>query len=195
MTTTTSPAGRRLVLGAAVVAGVAVLGLVAVLLTRSAADEDTEPSSASGADGVPVASAAPTPASTPTASPSASPSPSPDPTPSAEPSRGQTAAPDTRASTSVSVVTAAWSPERAAIEVSGLVDVVEAGGTCTLVVSLGSASATATSAAEPDATSTSCGTLAVARADLAPGRWSAVLRYDSPTTTGTAAPVTIEVPA
>lgn len=194
MTTTTSPAGRRLVLGAAVVAGVAVLGLAVVLLTRPAAGDDAEPTSAPGADGTPAApSAAPSPSSTPTASPS--PSPSPVTTPSGEPDPEQTPAADTRASTSVSVVTAAFSPERAAIEVSGLADVVEAGGTCTLVVSLGSATATATAAAEADATSTSCGTLAVPRADIAPGRWSAVLRYDSATTTGTSAPVTIEVPA
>ncbi|HEY5515551.1 MAG TPA: hypothetical protein VIK12_05025, partial [Pengzhenrongella sp.] len=68
-------------------------------------------------------------------------------------------------------------------------------GTCTLTLTQGAATVTTSITAEPDAASTSCGTLTVPRADLAPGRWTGVLRYASTASVGESASFTIEVPS
>ena len=71
--------------------------------------------------------------------------------------------------------------------------VIEDGGTCTLELSRDGDSATATSDAVADASTTSCGELQVPADGLEPGEWTAVLAYDSPTTTGTSEPLVVQV--
>lgn len=89
---------------------------------------------------------------------------------------------------------AAWDESTGAVEASGYVSpVVENGGTCTLELEFDGRSVSASAPAEADATTTTCGSLRVASEELAPGRWTAVLRYDSATTAGTSEPVTVEV--
>jgi len=88
-----------------------------------------------------------------------------------------------------------WNPTTAAVEAGGyLSPVVESGGTCTLALTQGSRTVTAVTPALADATTTSCGDLAVPRAKLTPGEWSAVLRYASKTTAGTSDPMSVTVP-
>ena len=72
--------------------------------------------------------------------------------------------------------------------------VVETGGTCTLALTKDGRTVTATSPAQADASTTSCGNLAVPRAKLRPGSWTAVLRYASKTTTGSSDPSPVVVP-
>ena len=115
------------------------------------------------------------------------------PSPSAAPTTAPPA--DGRTPTSVVVTFAEWSTASGAVEAAGLADVVESGGTCTLTLTQGAATVTTSITAEPDAASTSCGTLTVPRADLAPGRWTGVLRYASTASVGESASFTIEVPS
>jgi hypothetical protein len=71
--------------------------------------------------------------------------------------------------------------------------VVEDGGTCTLELTGDGGTASATSTASADATTTSCAELAVPGDELAPGEWSGVLRYSSDTTRGASDALTVEV--
>lgn len=83
----------------------------------------------------------------------------------------------------------------ASVEAGGyLSPVVESGGTCTLALTQGSRTVTAEAPARADASTTSCGGLAVPRAHLAPGTWTAVLLYASKTTTGKSDPMPVAVP-
>lgn len=79
------------------------------------------------------------------------------------------------------------------VGVAGYVGGVEDGGTCTLTLSSGGTSVTATQAALADVSTTTCGTMTVARAKLHPGTWTAVLRYRSPLSEGSSAPVSVVV--
>jgi hypothetical protein len=88
-----------------------------------------------------------------------------------------------------------WNAQSGAVEVSSYVqEVVENGGTCTLTLTQGADSVTASSAAQADASSTTCGDLVVARAKLAPGTWRAVVTYRSDKTRGTSDPAEVTVP-
>lgn len=88
-----------------------------------------------------------------------------------------------------------WDNTTAAVEAGGyLSPVVESGGTCTLELTKGSQTVTVVAPAQADATTTSCGDLAVPRARLTPGGWSAVLRYASKTTAGASDPAPVVVP-
>jgi hypothetical protein len=88
-----------------------------------------------------------------------------------------------------------WVAQTSSVEGGGyLSPVVESGGTCTLELEKGNRTVTVSSNAEPDASTTACGHLAVPRAKLSAGSWTAVLRYTSPTTTGSSEPSTVEVP-
>ena len=73
--------------------------------------------------------------------------------------------------------------------------VVESGGTCTLELRRGGRTLSASGPAEPDATTTVCGGLAVPVADLEPGEWEAVLVYRSASTSGESEPLVVRVPA
>jgi hypothetical protein len=88
-----------------------------------------------------------------------------------------------------------WNTTTAAVEAGGyLSPVVEAGGTCTLALTKGSRTVTAVAPAQADASTTSCGNLAVPRTQLTPGTWMAVLRYSSRSTTGKSEPASVAVP-
>jgi hypothetical protein len=97
----------------------------------------------------------------------------------------------------VVVTYAGWEPSEDAAEVSGFVaGVVEAGGTCRLELrSRGGRTAGVESEAQPDASTTVCGTLSVPRRELSEGTWTAVLSYESGTSSASSDPVDIEVPA
>jgi hypothetical protein len=83
----------------------------------------------------------------------------------------------------------------AQVEVDGyLPGIVEDGGTCTLTLTNGPASVTATVPGSADATTTSCGGAAVPRAELSPGTWTALLAYESTTSHGTSEPAEVTVP-
>ena len=88
-----------------------------------------------------------------------------------------------------------WTDATASVEVGALVSgVVESGGTCTLTLTSGVRTATATTRAEPDASSTSCPVLAIRRSELSPGTWSAVVNYKSPSTSGQSKAARVVVP-
>ncbi|OJV82130.1 MAG: hypothetical protein BGO37_03785 [Cellulomonas sp. 73-92] len=128
----------------------------------------------------------------------ASPVPSPVVTPSVAPRptvEAPTATPgDTRTQVAVTVTSAQWNSVTRAIEVSSFVPVVEDGGTCTLTVTLGSATVKVDGQAYADASSTSCGLLTVPAKDLSKGTWHADVSYGSPHTRGSSAPQPVEVP-
>jgi hypothetical protein len=89
-----------------------------------------------------------------------------------------------------------WVDDPAGVEVSGFVSgVVESGGTCRLTLTHAGSTVTAEQPGEPDASTTVCPTLQVPAAQLTTGSWQAVLTYSSPTSSGTSAASTVEVPA
>ncbi|GAA4745667.1 hypothetical protein GCM10023328_29860 [Modestobacter marinus] len=95
----------------------------------------------------------------------------------------------------VVVTYSGWVDDTAAVELGAYVaGVVESGGRCTLTLTSGSATATTEVTAEPDASSTSCPTMAVPGAELAPGSWQAVVAYESASASGRSTPVTVAVP-
>ena len=93
----------------------------------------------------------------------------------------------------VHVSSAAWNPERSAVEVSGFVPAVaESDGTCTATLTNGSTSVTATADAIANGDFTACGELAVA--GLSPGAWDMVLSYESGAHEGASPAVAVDVP-
>ncbi|TKJ35621.1 hypothetical protein [Blastococcus sp. CCUG 61487] len=96
---------------------------------------------------------------------------------------------------SVRITYADWNPQARAVEAGGIVpDIVEAGGVCTLTLSMGGASATATIEGLPDARSTNCGGLVVPGEGLSPGTWTAVIDYESARTSASSEPVEVQIP-
>ena len=88
-----------------------------------------------------------------------------------------------------------WNATSSAVEAGGYVSgVLEMEGRCTLTLTARGTTRTATSAAEPDATTMSCGSLSVPGSDLSPGTWTAVLTYESGTARGGSAPFEVDVP-
>jgi hypothetical protein len=120
--------------------------------------------------------------------------------PAANPSSGQTVATDEPAVTdgtdvSVELTSWGWNATKRSAQVRGYAaGVVEDGGTCTLTLTQGGRQVTADVEAMPDASTTACGSVAVAGSQLGAGSWQAVLRYESPTSSGSSAPVQIDVP-
>jgi cytoskeletal protein RodZ len=89
-----------------------------------------------------------------------------------------------------------WNATQHLVMVGGYAaGVVESKGVCTLTLTQGARKVTAESPAAPDASTTACGGLSVPGTKLAPGTWRAVLSYASPSSSGAAAPVDIEVGA
>jgi hypothetical protein len=89
-----------------------------------------------------------------------------------------------------------WDPTAGRVEASGFVpEVVEVGGRCTLSLTKGNLHVDATSTAEPDATSTSCGLLAITGDKVEAGTWTATVGYRSTKSQGTSAPMSVAVPA
>jgi hypothetical protein len=120
--------------------------------------------------------------------------------PAANPSSGQTVATDEPAVTdgtdvSVELTSWGWNAGKRSAQVRGYAaGVVEGGGTCTLILTQGARQVTADVEAMPDASTTACGSVAVGGSQLGAGSWQAVLRYESPTSSGSSAPVQIDVP-
>ncbi|MGY1672944.1 hypothetical protein [Geodermatophilus sp. SYSU D00710] len=105
--------------------------------------------------------------------------------------------PDTGQPATVAVTTtySGWDPSASAVVTGGFVgDLIEEGGTCSLVLSRDGVVLTGESTATPDASSTSCGEVRVTGAQLTPGPWEGVLRYSSPDTAGESAPFSVVVP-
>lgn len=173
--------------GALVVAGLAGLAGVAVAGTWSASPAQDVAAGGSVATAV----AAPPPFSVPTP---AAPEPlDVEPAPDAPVARDEPVPAD-GGTVQVIVTFAGVEPSVDGVEVDGFVSgVVEGSGVCTLRLTRGERSAEVSREAVPDATTTSCGALVVPLDDLAAGTWEAVLSYSSPTSTGTADPVRVEI--
>ena len=96
----------------------------------------------------------------------------------------------------VVVSLAEWDPASAGVLVGGYVSpVVEEGGTCTVELEQDGRVVRTEAPGMPDATTTVCGGLEVDGAELGPGTWTLVLRYESPSVAGESAPVDVEVSA
>ena len=117
----------------------------------------------------------------------------PDPAAAGEPAATDAVRP---AATDVVLARAGFDGEAEAVRGSGYVSpVVESGGTCTLELTRDGRTVAVSGPAEPDATTTVCGDLAVPAAEVGPGEWRAVLRYRSAGTSGASEPLVVEVPA
>ncbi|MCC2335685.1 hypothetical protein [Cellulomonas wangsupingiae] len=148
----------------------------------------TSTASATGAS----ASPSTTPVADPPATAAATP-PAPSPAPSA-PAPGPAA--PARTPVEVVVSWAMWDEQAGQVQVAGYAaDVVESGGTCTLTLRLGEHTVTAEQQATPDATTTTCGAVAVPRDRLPQaGTWVAVMSYVSDKSSGSSPDVSIGVP-
>ena len=176
---------------AAVVLAVGMLSACSSGATGQSSAGPTTPATASTAAG-PAAAAQSTTDPSATAVVPESPSAVPPPRTTAQPVVTDTPRPQ---STDVVLSFVGWNTTTSAVEAGGyLSPVVESGGTCTLALTKGARTVTAAAPAQADASTTSCGNLAVPRAKLTPGTWTAVLRYASKTTTGSSNPTPVAVP-
>lgn len=191
---------RRTVVPALAVAAalVAVAVMAGFFVTRgsagtAASTSTSAPPSASGAassatDGAPAAATTTSVVETDAAAPAAN------------PSSGQTVATDAPPAVdgshvSVELTAWGWNAAQGVAQVRGYAaGVVEEGGTCTLTLTKGGQRVSAETEALADASTTACGSVAVPGNRLSAGAWQAVLSYDSPTSSGSSAPVQIEVP-
>ena len=90
---------------------------------------------------------------------------------------------------------AGWEDDSGAVTVRGyLQGVVEDDGICTLTLTNGERSVTATKSGTSNVTDTSCGNVSIAGSKLSPGSWKAVLSYASSTSSGSSEPVDVDVP-
>lgn len=100
-----------------------------------------------------------------------------------------------RQQVSVSRSYGGWSQADAAVVVGGSVSgVIEDGGTCTLTLTRADLVARATTPAVADASSTSCGGLAVPGDELSSGTWRATIDYASAGSAGQSQPFDVVVP-
>lgn len=158
-----------------------------VLFTLVGCSAETAPTAGGSTTASSTQSSAPSPSST---TPSTAPAPGG--TPAAPPSAGPAGQPGV---TAVAISFSAWNATDQVAEVGAYaVDVIETGGACTLTLTRGSVTRTTRGIAEPDATTTSCGYLAVPGSDLSRGEWTVAVNYESPTATGVSDATTIEVP-
>ena len=98
-------------------------------------------------------------------------------------------------SAAVVVTYSGWTDATVGVEVGAYVaGVAESGGTCTLSLTSGSRTARAEVSGEPDSSSTSCPNMAVEPDQLSSGTWSAVVSYESVTTSGESDPVEVVIP-
>jgi hypothetical protein len=94
----------------------------------------------------------------------------------------------------VLITYSAWDKASQTAQVSAIVqNVITDSGTCTLTLSLGATNVHVTKAAAADASTTECGTMAIPRVQLAAGKWTAVVSFNSPNHSGSSAAVQIEV--
>jgi len=174
-----SPAPAR-VIATATAGALALSACAAPLATTSPSPDPSAPPS-------PGPTASPSPSAVPTATSSASPAPSAShvPSPSPTASDGRTA---------VDVIITIADQRGSVVEVASFVpSEIELDGRCTLTLSRAVTSVSSSRDALPDATSTSCGRIAVSVDELSTGTWIAVVEYESETSVGTSDPTTIEV--
>jgi hypothetical protein len=116
-----------------------------------------------------------------------------------EPGPGQPVATDeapgsTEGTVHVVLTYAGWDGATGVLEVAGFVSgVVEEDGTCRATARSEGRTATAKTVAIADATTTSCGTLVIPRAEVSRGTWDVVLSYESPTSNGQSSPTSVQV--
>ena len=188
-----------------------VARLAAVLLLVSGLTACTHGTTA-GAPGTGATTSSPTVDGTPTPTPSptettavgvqATPTPTgaaPTPTPTSPGVASPTARPTGPAvpvkKVTVTVSYSGWMADAAQVEVGAYVEgVIEKTGTCTLTLTRSGRSVTATNPGAADATSTTCGALAIPGTKLSSGTWSAVVSYASPTSAGASTPTEVKVP-
>lgn len=188
-------AGRPLVALSA--AALLLTGLVACT-TGSAGSPDTSPPSTQAAVTPSAPTTAPPDNSAPaTGSDQSTPPTSGDTTPAGPASSGGTSATGSATKTvPVQITINDWNTKSDRAEVDAFVPgVVISGGTCTLTLSQGSTSRTATHPAVTTPSSTSCGLMSIPHAQLAAGTWRAVVRFHAPNAAGRSDAVTIQVPA
>ncbi|WP_456789391.1 hypothetical protein [Cellulomonas sp. P5_C5] len=164
-----------------------VLGGLAACTPGSPTSSSPTPSSSTARPSAVATTAGPT--SVPTTTPT-------DGTPPAsqEPTAGAPA-PDDLTQVAVTISYAGWVADGARVEVGAYVDgVIEGTGTCTLTLTRSGRSVSATVPGTADASSTSCGAVAVDGSQLSSGTWSAVVDYGSPTSVGSSAPTEVVVP-
>jgi hypothetical protein len=100
------------------------------------------------------------------------------------PSAAETSSTDARTAVVPFITTADWDASAKALDVSAIVPgVVEGGGTCTVTLTSGSTTRTATSSGVAAASYTGCEAVAVK--DLAAGTWQVQVRYSSAKAVGT----------
>ena len=120
---------------------------------------------------------------------------------SPNPGSGQTVATDEPVAVETEAVPVvltygAWSAAERQVVAGGYVaGVIEDDGVCTLTLTQGGSRVVAEGPAEPDASTTVCGALAVPAAELSAGTWQAVLTYASAAHNGTSSAMAVEVPA
>lgn len=85
-------------------------------------------------------------------------------------------------------------PNTGNVEVSAYVNgIFEDGGSCTLTLTKGGQSVSASKPATPSAQNVSCGFVTIEKSRLSSGSWQATMSYTSAVAAGTSQPVTIEV--
>ena len=160
--------------------GVATLVVAAVTVLSSCSQSGGAPGGAGATTVSPAATptgAVPTPTET-----IASDTPAPVATPVA--TNAPTASSDARTAVVPFITTADWDASAKALDVSAIVPgVVEGGGTCTVTLTSGSTTRTATSSGVAAASYTGCEAVAVQ--DLAAGTWQVQVRYSSAKAVGT----------
>lgn len=93
------------------------------------------------------------------------------------------------------VTYAGWQDGSQSVEAAGYVSgIAESRGTCTLTLTLGGRSVTASRSGVANGSSTGCGRLTVARTQLGSGTWTAVLTYQSPTSHAESDKTEVRVP-
>lgn len=169
------PASSTLVLGT----------IAAALFLASCADSGDMPASSS----TPTPSESSSPSPTPTAPPATDDPESTDPATDAP-----VTTPPPHTTVPVFVTNALWIPETSTLEVGAYAAVTGEEGSCTLVMTLGSQTLTATAQTVPDVQTTSCGYLAVVESEITPGTWTIQVDYTSPSYTGTSEASEVVIP-
>ena len=157
----------------------------AAVLLASCADSDDRPAASS----TPAASESSAPSPTPTAPPATD---DPESTDPATDAPVTTPAPNT--TVPVFVTNALWIPETSTLEVGAYAAVTGEEGSCTLLLTHGAETLTATATTVPDVQTTSCGYLAIVETGITPGTWTVQVEYTSPSFTGTSETGEVVIP-
>jgi hypothetical protein len=112
------------------------------------------------------------------------------------PSGGDGATGSAKKTVPVQITIYDWNTKLGRAEVDAFVPgAVISGGTCTLTMTNGATSRTASHSAVTTPSSTSCGLMSIPRAQLSAGTWQAVVRFHATNAAGRSDAVSIQVPA